>query len=101
MRGKRENFFSREKKFSLSPRAPLSLSRKAGNFFIYLYLPVSGTEPFIYLPVSGTEPKTKKESFRFRKLPFLCAVFSVYGIAMKLNTRAKMAQVSMIPSTIR
>ena len=29
MRGKRENFFSREKKFSLSPRAPLSLSRKA------------------------------------------------------------------------
>ena len=45
MRGKRENFFSREKKFSLSPRAPLSLSRKAGNFFIHLYLPVSGTEP--------------------------------------------------------
>ena len=45
MRGKRENFFSREKKFSLSPRAPLSLSRKAGNFFIYLYLPMSGTEP--------------------------------------------------------
>ena len=90
MRGKRENFFSREKKFSLSPRAPLSLSRKAEKLFIYLYL-----------PVSGTEPKTKKESFRFRKLPFLCAVFSVYGIAMKLNTRAKMAQVSMIPSTIR
>ena len=45
MRGERENFLSREKKFSLSPRAPLSLSRKAGNFFIYLYLPLSGTEP--------------------------------------------------------
>ncbi len=41
--------------------ADLSLSRKAGNFFIYLYLPVSGTEPFIYLylPVSGTEPISK------------------------------------------
>ena len=38
MRGKRENFFSREKKFSLSPRAPLSLSRKAGKLF-YLPLP--------------------------------------------------------------
>ena len=36
MRGKRENFFSREKKFSLSPRAPLSLSRKAEKLF---YLP--------------------------------------------------------------
>ena len=33
MRGKRENFFSREKKFSLSPRAPLSLSRKAKKLF--------------------------------------------------------------------
>ena len=39
MRGKRENFFSREKKFSLSPRAPLTLSRKARNFFNYV-LPV-------------------------------------------------------------
>ena len=38
MRGERENFFSREKKFSLSPRAPLSLSRKAGKLF-YLPLP--------------------------------------------------------------
>ena len=38
MRGKRENFFSREKKFSLSPRAPLSLSRKAEKLF-YLLLP--------------------------------------------------------------
>gem|GEM_PF-1091386 len=46
MRGKRENFFSREKKFSLSPRAPLTLSRKAENFFIYFYLPLSETEAF-------------------------------------------------------
>jgi hypothetical protein len=38
MRGKRENFFSREKKFSLSPRAPLTLSRKAKKLF-YLLLP--------------------------------------------------------------
>ena len=45
MRGKRENFFSREKKFSLSPRAPLTLSRKAENFFIYFYLSLSGTKP--------------------------------------------------------
>ena len=45
MRGKRENFFSREKKFSRSPRAPLTLSRKAKNFFIYFYLPLSETEP--------------------------------------------------------
>ena len=42
MRGKCENFFSREKKpnvgfgiLSLSPRAPLTLSRKAKNFFNY------------------------------------------------------------------
>jgi hypothetical protein len=35
MRGERENFFSREKKFSLSPRAPLSFSRKANNFFAF------------------------------------------------------------------
>jgi hypothetical protein len=33
MWGKRENFFSREKKFSLSPHAPLSLSKKAEYFF--------------------------------------------------------------------
>ena len=46
MREKRENFFSREKKFSRSPRAPLTLSRKAGYFFTYFYLPLSGTEPF-------------------------------------------------------
>ena len=39
MRGKRENFFSREKKFSLSPRAPHTLSRKAKNFFNYV-LPI-------------------------------------------------------------
>ena len=45
MRGKRENFFSREKPnvgfgiLSLSPRAPLTLSRKARNFFNYV-LPV-------------------------------------------------------------
>jgi len=45
VRGKRENFFSREKKFSRSPRAPLTLSRKAKNFFIYFYLPLSETEP--------------------------------------------------------
>ena len=38
MRGKRENFFSREKKFSRSPRAPLTLSRKAKKLF-YLLLP--------------------------------------------------------------
>ena len=37
MRGKRENFFSREKKFSLSPRAPLSLSRKAGKLFLFTF----------------------------------------------------------------
>ena len=35
MRGKRENFFSREKKFSLSPRAPLSLSRKAEKLYLF------------------------------------------------------------------
>ena len=45
MRGKRENFFSREKPnvgfsiLSLSPRTPLTLSRKARNFFNYV-LPV-------------------------------------------------------------
>ena len=44
--GSGKNSFQREKKFSRSPRAPLTLSRKAGNFFFYLYLPVSGTEPF-------------------------------------------------------
>ncbi|MBO5990217.1 MAG: hypothetical protein J6R00_01045, partial [Lentisphaeria bacterium] len=49
IRGKRENFFSREKKFSRSPRAPLTLSRKAKNFFICFYLPLSGTEPFLVL----------------------------------------------------
>jgi hypothetical protein len=34
MRGEMENFFSRKKKFSLSPRAPLSFSRKAEYFFL-------------------------------------------------------------------
>ena len=43
MRGKRENFFSREKKFSLSPRAPHSLSRKAENFLNYI-LPAESRE---------------------------------------------------------
>ena len=42
MRGKRENFFSRENKFSLSLRAPLSLSRKAINFFNYLSATYTG-----------------------------------------------------------
>jgi len=55
MRGERENFFSREKKFSLSPRAPLTLSRKAENFFIYFHLPLSGAEPF-YKKIAGTQP---------------------------------------------
>ena len=49
MRGKRENFFSREKKFSLSPRALLTLSRKAKNFFIYFHQPLSGTEPYFIM----------------------------------------------------
>ena len=31
-RGKGENFFSREKKFSPSPRTPLPLSKKTGYF---------------------------------------------------------------------
>ena len=56
MRGERENFFSREKKFSLSPRAPLSLSRKAEKLFIYLYQPVSENKkrelPFSETPFS-------------------------------------------------
>ncbi|MBQ7396827.1 MAG: hypothetical protein IJW08_09830, partial [Lentisphaeria bacterium] len=70
-----ENFFSREKKFSLSPRAPLSLSRKAGNFFIHLYLPVSGTEPsrkagkLFYLPLpSRVGNRAKKINLYFRKI---------------------------------
>ena len=49
MREKRENFFSREKKFSLSPRAPLTLSRKAKKLF-YLLLPAFvGNSAFIFI----------------------------------------------------
>ena len=57
MRGKRENFFSREKPnvgfgiLSLSPRAPLSLSRKARNFFKIMFC----------LPMQGTKLNNKKE----------------------------------------
>ena len=57
MRGKRENFFSREKPnvgfgiLSLSPRAPLSLSRKARNFFKIMFC----------LPMQGTKPDNKEE----------------------------------------
>ena len=56
MRGKRENFCSREKKPNVGfvilvplsaialATADLTLSRKAKNFFIYFYLPLAGTK---------------------------------------------------------
>jgi len=62
MRGKRENFFSREKKFSLSPRAPLSLSRKAEKLF-YLLLPTLWREQSLLqtaAPVSRQQKNSKK-----------------------------------------
>ena len=49
--GSGKTSFQREKNFSRSPRAPLTLSRKAGKLF-YLYLPVSGTEPIEKCPGS-------------------------------------------------
>ena len=39
---------TREKKFSLSPRAPLSLSRKAKNFFLLLPTLVRNKALFLY-----------------------------------------------------
>jgi hypothetical protein len=63
MRGKRENFFSREKKFSLSPRAPLTLSRKAKKLFYLLLLTFVWNRAF---------PKNKKERTQKTFSLFFC-----------------------------
>jgi len=66
MRGKRENFFSREKKFSRSPRAPLTLSRKAKKLF-YLLLPT-------FVGNKAFSKKTTESVTVIVRSPFFCCL---------------------------
>ena len=56
-----------------SPRAPLTLSRKAKNFFIYFHLPLSGTEPF------------KKISQKLGQYYYFCRSLKVRGVKVDLS----------------